>query len=109
MSTSAHYTSRIPGCTTPEQADRFMAAAAAKVQGSSAAAPGPAEILRELAANQGRVSAADTPEVVAEFVTSAGIRARNVAAASPAATPDMTTAEGVALFVLNAGRRTARA
>ena len=108
MSIYAHNIS-IPGCTTPEQADRFMTAAAAKVQGSPVAAPGPAEILQQLAPNAGRVSAADTPEAVAEFVTSACTRARNVAAASPATTPDMTTAEGVALFVLNAGRRTARA
>ncbi len=108
MSISAHNI-RIPGCATSEQAERFMAAAAAKVQGSSPAAQGPAEILQQIAPNAGRVASADTPEAVAEFVTSAGTRARNVAATSPAATPDMTTAEGVALFVLNAGRRTARA
>ena len=111
MSTPAHYTSRIPGCVTPEQADRFMTAAA-KVQGSPPAAPGPAEILQQLAPNAGRVSAADTPEAVAEFVTSAGTRARSVAAAvpgvAPAAGPDMETPESVAAFVLSAGRRASR-
>jgi hypothetical protein len=115
MSISAHNI-RIPGCATSEQAERFMAAAAAKVQGSPPAAQGPAEILQQIAPNAGRVASADTPEAVAAFVASVGTRARSVAAPAPAATPgvapaagpDMETPESVAAFVLSAGRRTSR-
>lgn len=63
-----------------------------------------AEILRDLAANQGRVPGCDTPEQVAAFVEGAHAKAKALAAASPAAGPDMNTPEGVAAFVLNAGK-----
>ncbi len=115
MSISAHNI-RIPGCITAEQADRFMTAAAAKVQGSPPAVPSPSEIVQQFAANAGRVSGADTPEAAAQFVISAGTRARSVAAPAPAATPgvapaagpDLETTEGTVAFILNAGRRATR-
>ena len=117
MTASASSPYSIPGCSTPEQAAAFMAAAAAKVQGSPGAALGHAELVQHLASNRGRIPAADTPEAVAEFVMSVRTRPRSVAAAAPvpapAAGPDMETPEGVAAFVLNAGaanadRRTGR-
>jgi len=63
-----------------------------------------AEILRELAANAGRVPGADTPEQIAAFVEGAHRKGKALAAASPAAGPDMNTPEGVAAFVLSAGK-----
>jgi len=63
-----------------------------------------AEILRELAANQGRVPGCDTPEQVAAFVEGAHRKGQALAAASPAAGPDMDTPEGIAAFVLAAGK-----
>jgi hypothetical protein len=62
-----------------------------------------AEILRELAANAGRVPGCDTPEQLAAFVEGAH-RKGQAPAASPAAGPDMNTPEGVAAFVLAAGK-----
>jgi len=63
-----------------------------------------AEILRELAANAGRVPGCDTAEQVAAFVEGAHRKGQALAAASPAAGPDMETPEGVAAFVMTAGK-----
>ncbi len=63
-----------------------------------------AEILRELAANQGRVPGCETVEQVAAFVEGAHRKGQALAAASPTAGPDMETPEGVAAFVLAAGK-----
>ena len=64
-----------------------------------------AEILREMAANAGRVPGCDTPEQVAAFVEGAHRKGQALAAASPAAASNMETVEGVAAFVLSAGKR----
>jgi len=64
-----------------------------------------AEILRELAANAGRVPGCDTAEQVAAFVEGAHRKGQALAVASPAAGPNMETVEGVAAFVLAAGKQ----
>ncbi len=63
-----------------------------------------AEILRELAANQGRVPGCDTAEQIAAFVEGAHKKGKALAAASPAAGPKMETPDDVAAFVLSAGK-----
>ncbi len=116
MSATASDTFRIPGCETPEQAARFMAAAAKKGWGSPSAVPNPAEVVQHFASNGGRIPSADTPEAVAAFVASTRPKTRTVAVAAPsavprvahAAQPDMDSAEGVAAFILGAGRRGSR-
>ncbi len=63
-----------------------------------------AEILRELAANQGRVPGCESPEQVAAFVEGAHRKGQALAAASPATGSNMETPDDVAAFVLNAGK-----
>ncbi len=76
---------------------------------SPPAVPSRVEMLRDLAANQGRVPGADTPEQIAAFVEGAHKKGKALAAASPATGPDLETPESVAAFVLSAGRRTGSA
>jgi len=63
-----------------------------------------ADLLRDVAANAGRVPGCDTAEQVAAFVEGAHRKGQAMAAASPAAGPDMNTPEGVAAFVMTAGK-----
>ena len=116
MSATAPDTLHVPGCKTPEQAARFMAEAAKKGWGSPPAVPSPAEVVQHFAGNAGHIPSADTPEAVAAFVASVRPKTRTVAVASPAvaprvphaAEPDMDSADGVAAFILSAGRRGSR-
>lgn len=64
-----------------------------------------AEMARELSAARGRVPGCDTAAQLAAFVDRAGAKANGTAKRAKCAKPDMNTPEGVAAFVLGAGRR----
>lgn len=90
----------------------LLASAVSRAEAPTPAAPSAlrrpmsrAEMAREVSAARGRVPGCDTAEKLAAFVDRAGAKAHGTAKPAARGKPDMNTPEGVAAFVLGAGRR----